>query len=284
MNSFFKTFDGTKLFYSVEGKGPPLIFCYGLVCSKLHWSYQVEYFKKYYTVIWFDYRGHHNSDFPKSESDLTLGNIAHDLECLMDELNLKEAKLLGHSMGVNIVLELYKRAPHRVKAMILANGSARNPLETAFYSNLMQYLFPALDRIYRIAPKIVNLLWKAQGNSSLSHTLVAWAGFNPTLAKKSDIEQYVRMVSEMDIIVTLQLTKDYANYDSLSWLHTIKAPTLIIAGEKDMLIPREAQEMMHQLIPDSHFETIRNGSHCPQMDIPELVNIIIERFLKENKI
>jgi hypothetical protein len=56
---------------------------------------------------------------------------------------------------------------------------------------------------------------------------------------------------------------------------------MIVAGERDYIIPREAQEIMHQLIPGSKFELIRNGSHCPQMDIPELVNVIIERFLAE---
>src|SRR3712207_5900959 len=96
-NGFFKTFDGTRLFYSVEGSGPPLVFCYGLVCSKLHWSYQMDYFRKNHTIIWFDYRGHHRSDNPESPDQLTIANIAHDLEFLFKELKLSKATLLGHS-------------------------------------------------------------------------------------------------------------------------------------------------------------------------------------------
>ncbi len=283
-NGFYKTFDGTRLFYSVEGSGPPLLFCYGLVCSKLHWSYQMDYFKKNYTVIWFDYRGHHRSDAPAKPEALTIDNIAHDIECLMDELHLPKATLLGHSMGVNLVLEFYKRCPQRVEAMVLANGNARGPLETLLRTNFMHMAFPYIYEAYKRHPRLVNLIWKAQGKSKIVPWIVGQLGFNPNLAKSEDIETYVRMLSQMDMIITLQLLKDYETYDATPWLHRIDIPTLIISGENDLIIPREAQEIMHQLIPASKYELIRNGSHCPQMDIPELINIMIERFLAENSL
>ena len=280
-NGFFKTFDGTRLFYSVEGSGPPLVFCYGLVCSKLHWSYQMEYLKKKHTIIWFDYRGHHRSDTPARIESLTIDNMAHDIECLLNELKIPSATLLGHSMGVNLVLDFYKRAPHRVDAMVLANGNARGPLETMFRTNVMYMAFPHIYNAYRKHPWLMNLLWRANGKSKIGPWVVGQLGFNPNLAKAEDIETYVKMVSEMDMIVTLQLLRDYETYDATPWLHRISVPTLIISGEDDLIIPREAQEIMHQLIPGSRYELIRHGSHCPQMDIPELINVMIERFLGE---
>src|SRR3954470_13068582 len=69
-HGFVKSFDGTKLFYSIEGKGKPLVFCYGLVCSSLHWTYQIEHFQQDYKAIWFDYRGHQNSEVPKNLDSL----------------------------------------------------------------------------------------------------------------------------------------------------------------------------------------------------------------------
>lgn len=281
-NGFFKTFDGTRLFYSVEGSGPPLLFCYGLVCSKLHWSYQIEYFKKKHTVIWFDYRGHHRSDTPRDLGKLTISNMARDAECLLGELNIEKATLLGHSMGVNIVLDLFRQAPNRVTAMVLANGNARGPLETMFRTNLMHMAFPHIYNVYQKYPKLMNFIWRANGKTKIGPWIVGQLGFNPNLAKEEDIATYVKMVSQMDMIITLQLLKDYETYDATPWLHQINVPTLVIAGENDMIIPREAQEIMHQLIPSSKYELIRHGSHCPQMDIPELVNIMIERFLREN--
>lgn len=239
----------------------------------------MEYFKKNFTVIWFDYRGHHRSDTPPHAEQLTIANMAHDIECLLDELKISQATLLGHSMGVNVVLEFYHRCPNRVKAMVLANGSARGPLETLLRSNIVQLAFPYIYSLYKKYPRIANFIWKTQGKSRITPWIVGQLGFNPNLSKPEDVETYVRMVTEMDMIITLQLLRDYETYDATPWLHQISVPTLIIAGESDIIIPREAQEIMHQLIPQSQFELIRQGSHCPQMDLPELVNIIIERFL-----
>ncbi|MGZ3699021.1 MAG: alpha/beta fold hydrolase, partial [Bdellovibrionota bacterium] len=70
-HGYVKSFDGTKLFYSVEGRGKPLVFCYGLVCSSLHWTYQIEQFQQTHQAVWFDYRGHQNSEVPKNLNSLT---------------------------------------------------------------------------------------------------------------------------------------------------------------------------------------------------------------------
>ena len=110
-HGYFRSFDGTKLFYSVEGEGKPLIFCYGLVCSSLHWTYQIEHFRKNYKTVWMDYRGHQNSEVPEDISSLTLENLAKDLKLLLDELKIQSAVLLGHSMGVNVVLEFARLFP-----------------------------------------------------------------------------------------------------------------------------------------------------------------------------
>ncbi|MGE4231867.1 MAG: alpha/beta fold hydrolase [Bacteriovoracia bacterium] len=281
-NGFIKSFDGTRIYYSVEGvldDAPPLLFCYGLVCSKLHWSYQMEFFKKKHKVIWLDYRGHHLSELPKNLADLTIQNIVKDIVCLLDELKVPEVVALGHSMGVNVVLEFFNQAPSRIKAMVLANGCARAPLETLLKTNLVQYLLPKFDWLHERYPQVTSGLWKAQGKSPLTSWLVGLLGFNPNLTKSSDIKSYVEMVSKMDFAVVLQILKNYEGFDAFPWLDRINVPTLILSGEKDLVIPKEAQETMHQLIPNSKFELIRNGSHCPQMDIPELVNVLIERFL-----
>src|SRR4051812_321101 len=147
-HGYVKSFDGTKLFYSVEGQGTPIVFCYGLVCSSLHWTYQVEHFQRTHQTVWFDYRGHQNSETPKDLKSLTVENIARDLGMLLDELNIPEAVICGHSMGVNVVLDFYRQQPHRVKAMVLANGTAKRPLETLFHNNALQAGFGLLKKAY----------------------------------------------------------------------------------------------------------------------------------------
>ena len=278
-HGYVKSFDDTKLFYSVEGQGKPLVFCYGLVCSSLHWTYQIEYFRHTHQAIWFDYRGHQNSATPKDMKSLTIENIARDLGTVLDELGVEDAVLLGHSMGVNVVLEFYKLFPNRVAGMILANGTAKRPLETIFRHNIFQTGFYILKKLYERSPALVSFLWRSQKGNPFARTLVALGGFNPHLTPQADIELYVKQVAEMDPSILIHLIENYDSYDATPWLHTVDVPSLIIAGRQDNLIPLEQQELIHQLIPESRLEVVQHGSHCPQMDLPDLVNLRIEKFL-----
>jgi non-heme chloroperoxidase len=280
-HGFVNGFDGTRLFYSTEGEGIPLVFCYGLVCSSLHWTYQIQHFSKKYKTIWFDYRGHHNSAAPTNIKSITLENIARDLNTVLDELEVKEAVFLGHSMGVNVVLEYYRQMPHRVQAMVLANGTARPPLENLFKTNLSILGFEAFRKAQQLTPQLLKKIWKLSETNSLTQSLVSFGGFNPHLTPKEDIELYVKQVAAMDPALLIQLIESYNDYDASAWLHRIQVPTLVMGGELDKMIPVPQQELMAQLIPNSRMDVIRHGSHCPQMDLPELFNMKIEKFLQE---
>ena len=207
--------------------------------------------------------------------------MAKDLTILLDELNIKEAVFLGHSMGVNTVLEFYRQHPHRVKGMVLANGTAKPPLETLFRNNAFQAGFQLLKKLHEKSPELVNVFWKLGKNNPITRSLITLGGFNPHLTPPEDIELYVNQVAEMDPSILIHLIENYDHYDATSWLHTVQVPTLIIGGELDNVIPIEQQELMHQLIPNSRLEKIARGSHCPQMDLPDQLNLQIERFLTE---
>lgn len=280
-HGYVRAEDGTKLFYSIEGKGKPLVFCYGLVCSSLHWTYQIEHFSRNHRAIWMDYRGHGNSEVPRDLKSLTVATLAGDLGIVLDELDVQDAVFLGHSMGVNVVLEFYRRQPHRVAGMVLANGTAKRPLDSIFRSNLLDSGFELLKKVHSKSPSLVEHLWRLQRNNPLARSIVALSGFNPHLTPRDDIQLYVQQVAEMDPSILIHLIEDYHRSDESSWLHRIVAPTLIIAGEQDKVTPLESQELLRQLIPGSRLELIRHGSHCPQMDLPDLVNLKIERFLEE---
>jgi pimeloyl-ACP methyl ester carboxylesterase len=165
--------------------------------------------------------------------------------------------------------------------MVLANGTPRRPLETLFHNNALQAGFRLLKRTYDISPELVEFIWKLQKGNPVARTLMALAGFNPHLTPPEDVQLYLDQVADMDPRVLLYLIENYDTYDATAWLHTIRAPTLILGGENDHAIPIAQQELMHQLIPGSRLEVIRHGSHCPQMDLPELVNLKIEGFLRE---
>ena len=284
-HGYFRSSDGVRLFYSIEGpkNAPPLLFCYGLVCSKLQWKYQMEYFKETHRVIYMDYRGHGQSDTPKDSRTVTIENLARDLLQLLDELSIKSIPVLGHSLGVNIILDLYRIAPTRVKSLVLANGTPKDPFETMFHHNFLQVFFPLIRVFHSMAPELLQKFWASQGTNILNQEFVSMAGFNTKYAKREDINQYLKSTAEVNVNIFLNLLEDFMRYDACHWLHEVKIPTLIIAGERDLITPPLNQRIFHNLIPKSEFHMIPEGSHCPQMEKPELVNAIIKNFLQTPK-
>jgi pimeloyl-ACP methyl ester carboxylesterase len=281
-HGYFRSYDGLKLFYSCRGpkKAPPLLFCYGLVCSKLQWKYQLEYFSKNYRVIYFDYRGHNNSQNPDDPSSMTIETMAKDLATLHDELKLGPVPVVGHSLGVNIILEFYRMYPQKVSALVLANGTPKDPFETMFGHNFLQVAFPLVPAIQKLAPSWLENFWKNQGNSILSQELVALLGFNRKYAKRADINEYLRLTSTVRADLFVQLLNDFTRYDACYWLDQVKVPTLIIGGAKDLITPPINAKKMAKLIPGSVLKIFKDGSHCVQMEQIEAVNSLLEDFFR----
>lgn len=278
---YFRTRDGVRLYYSAEGPkdAPPLLFCYGLVCSKLQWKYQMEFFRQTHRVLYMDYRGHGQSARPKDPSSVTIESCARDILEFLDELMIPNAAVLGHSLGVNIILELYRLAPKRVNTLVLANGTPKDPFETMFHHNFLQVMFPAIRKAHSLFPNALQKFWASQGTNPLNQEFIALAGFNPRYAKREDINEYLRLTAQVDLDIFLNLLEDFMKTDATHWLHEVKAPTLVIAGERDLITPPANQRILSRLIPGAQFHLIPEGSHCPQMEKADLVNQIIASFL-----
>jgi len=280
---YFPSHDGTRIFYSSHGEGEPILFCYGLVGSSQHWSKQVDYFSKTHRTIWFDYRGHGNSDCPDDLSHLSFELITEDMKRLYEELGIKKATLAGHSMGTNVALAFTNRFPNKVDSLILANGTPSKPLDSLFWSQFFSKGLKFAKDAHGKVPKIVKTIWQLQKHNPLVKKIVRWKGFHPTIAEEKEIELFVKNATTVDIEVFLRFLEIYNEFDATSWLHEIKAPTLVISGTQDQVTPPDRQELMHQLIPNSKLISIAHGSHCPQIDLPDHVNLVIEQFLNESK-
>jgi pimeloyl-ACP methyl ester carboxylesterase len=277
---YFRTRDGVRLYYSAEGpkEGEPLLFCYGLVCSPLQWKYQMEHFKKTHRVIFLDYRGHGQSSRPEDAKSVTIESCARDLLELLDELGIPQVSVLGHSLGVNIILDLYRLAPERVKSLVLANGTPKDPFETMFHHNFLQVFFPFIQKAQSAFPDFLQKFWASQGKNPINQEFIARAGFNPKYAKREDINEYLRLTSTVDLDIFLNLLQDFMKTDCTHWLHELNVPTLVIAGDRDLITPLKNQKIFAQLIPGAELQIVAEGSHCPQMEKADYVNSLLEQF------
>ena len=278
----FESFDGTPIYYEVRGSGQPIILCYGIACLINHWVHQLKYFSNEYQTIVFDYRGHHQSPAPADRENLSLEAIAKDIKGLADHLGIEKASFWGHSYGVQILLKLYDMHPELVANMVFINGFASNPINGMFGVDAVPHVFKLFKEGYKSFPDALSFLWKNAVTNPLAIPLSALAGgFNLSLTRIKDIEVYARGVASMDLDVFITLFEHMMSYDGTDVLDKIDVPVLILSGSKDGVTPMSYQESMHERIKGSEFLRIPYGSHCTQLDLPDFVNLRIEKFLNQ---
>ena len=275
--------DGTPIYYEVRGTGEPIIFIYGIACLMNHWHLQVEHFSKTHQVILFDIRGHHKSTPVANLENFTFEHFAFDIKSLMNHLGLKKAHFAGHSFGVPYLIKTYEQFPELFMSMTFINGFARNPLKKLFGLDFVEPVFNFLREQHRKSPDLWNNLWRGMIDNPIAFQVAALAGgFNLRLTQFKDIEMYCRGVSRLELIYFFPLFEQLLRFDGTSLLPNISCPTLIIAGDTDMLTPISFQKEMHDQIKGSDFLLIPYGSHCSQLDFPDFVNLKMTEFLTKN--
>ena len=278
----FRSFDGTRIYYEVRGEGFPIILNYGIGCLINHWRPQIKHFSQNFKVIAYDYRGHHRSEIPENREHLSIDAMAQDLKGLMDHLEIHQASLWAHSFGVQMLIRFYDLFPELVHDMAFVNGFAQNPLQGMFGSaDLTTGAFQIIKSGYQVLPETLSFLWKTAIQNPLAiHFAALTGGFNLQLTSLKDIEIYARGIASMDLNVFITLFESMLHYDGKPVLERVLVPVIIIGGKKDSVTPQKHQEEMHRLIKGSDFFMVPYGSHCTQLDMPDLVNLKIERFLR----
>lgn len=277
----FRSFDGTEIYYEDRGEGEPIILVYGLACLINHWHHQIRYFSQSKRVISFDLRGHHRSETPADLKALNINAMAEDVRCLMEHLKIPSAHLMGHSNGVSILVRLGAKYPEKVQSLALINGFVTNPIQGMFGLDVIEPLFYFVKNNYEKYPLIWDSLWKVSVENPLSIVLSGLAGgFNLNLTEFKDIEIYARGVAQLPFKTFLGLFEDVIEFDGTEDARCIKAPTLIISGEKDSVTPPAQQNRLRQLIEGSELSMVPYGSHCCQLDFPDYVNLKTETHMR----
>ncbi len=280
---FATSFDGTPIFFEVRGEGKPLVLCYGIGCLMNHWHHQVKFFASRYQVIMLDYRGHHQSPIPVSHDNLSIDGCVEDIRAVVNHLGIKKASFWGHSWGTQLLVRAYDLFPELIDNLVFVNGFVKNPIAGMFGTDLPETAFELLKRGYTTLPETSSYLWRKLVFNPLTVKMTQLAGgFNPQLTAVKDIEVYLKGVASINVKVFIRLFEAMMNYDGTQVMERIQIPTLIIAGEKDLVTPLKFQDTMHKRIKTSELTKVPFGSHCTMLDMPEFVNIRIEKFLKDH--
>lgn len=287
-NNFLTTRDGEKIFYSTnfkpgEHKEPVIIFNYGLVCSNFHWSKQLPFFEEQgYSIIIHDYRGHYQSTGMDNLENITFENITGDIEELLIHLGVDKTIMVGHSMGANISLEYALRNPDHILGLVLISGTVIPVKNIMFDSNVMEIATPYLETLMKKYPKIFETVWGSSGMNPIIKKIVHFSGFNAKTVPAEFVEIYLNKLGKLGPQLFFQLFDQLSKHNVLSKLNTLVAPTLIIGGDRDNVIPNHLQFTLKQQIDNSELYILRKGSHVPQVDFPDFINERILYFIRES--
>lgn len=285
--NFYKTEDNEQIFfvknfYDLDPKKPVLVFNYGLVCSNHHWKFQTKFFDELgYQIVIHDYRGHFQSTGAHDVKKITFPQMAADIAGLCQFLKISEAIMLGHSMGVNICLQLAKDFPALVKGMVLISGTFINVKDVMFDSNLMEFITPIAALGLEKYPETFNNIWSKGGINPVLREIIHTTGFNRNKVSKEFIEIYLNRVGQLGAEVFFQLFNEMTRQNIMGSLEQMGMPTLVIGGHKDNVIPNHLQRTLANLLPKSETYFLKEGSHVPQADYPDIINERIDLFLKQ---
>ena len=283
--NFYKTDDNEQIFYvknfrEFDDSKKTLVLNYGLVCSNHHWRYQADYFdERGYQILMHDYRGHFKSSGRHNLKMITFPQMAMDIHGLCGFLGINKAYFLGHSMGVNVTLQVAKDYPQLVQGMVLISGTFMPVNDVMFDSNIMEFITPSLEAGLKKYPEFAAKIWSSSGMNPLVKHIIHTTGFNKEKVSKEFIEIYLNRVGQLGPELFFQLFNEMGRQNITSSLDRMTMPSLIIGGQKDNVIPNHLQRTLASILPNSETYFFPSGSHVPQADFPEQINERIALFV-----
>lgn len=280
------TVNGGKLFYQTFGKtGHPLLILHGGPGLGCHYLLpQMSELKKFSFAIFYDQRGTGNSTSTNSWQANPFETYCDDIDHLRKAFGFKKISLLGHSFG-GVFASLYASSfPQHVDTIIYVNSV---PISSTAYLEFVKHRTQIvdenkskLDAIRQTAdflqgnPEIIEKFYRIYFKNYFSKPHLA-----NTLSLTMTPEAAINNFKIYDFFYSYIQKHSFNFYEKLNQFNK---PTLIIAGDKD-IIPMRYMEQLHESIPGSTYKIIENCGHFPYIDQPEILFENIKQFLK-NKI
>jgi pimeloyl-ACP methyl ester carboxylesterase len=280
--SFAAASDGTRIWWRSAGSGEPAcLLVDGIACAGFIWRDLFPSLARRRRTLHFHYRGHGHSDVPRDPEAVGLEDAVSDLLAVLDAAGERSAVLLGHSIGVQVCLEAHRRAPERVRGLVLLCGSPGRPLETFHGRRTLAQVFPFVERLVLAAPSAARWAFKNAVPTEAALQLGPWLEVNRYLLRRGDLERYLQDVAEVDPEVFVRMLTSAARHDASGHLPRVRAPTLIVAGARDGWTPLPLSRRMHETIAGSELLVLPEGTHTAPLEYPAVVRERVEVFLSE---
>ncbi len=245
------------------GNGTPLLLIHGFPLDRTLWAAQTRGLRDVARVIVPDLRGLGESGMPTG--DTTVDTYADDCAALLDSLGVKNAVAAGLSMGGYIAFAFYRKFPHRVRALILANTKAGADSPEGKKGRDDNAALAREKGAGAIAERMLPKMLTPKG-----------AAERPDLTKS--VNEMMSRQSVTGVGGALMAMRDRP--DSTPMLAQISVPTLVITGAEDTLIPPTESELMRNGIRGARLVVIDGAAHLSNVEQPDAFNRAVKEFLQ----
>jgi pimeloyl-ACP methyl ester carboxylesterase len=247
--------NGHDLHYEQRGQGEPLLLIMGMSGTHLTWGEPfLELLERDFALTVYDHRGVGKSS--RTEAGYSIADLADDAAALLGELGLDSAHVLGISMGGMVAQELALRHPERVRTLTLGctysggEGSALTAPEVG------QRLFGAMQSGDR--ERALRTGWEVNVSRAYAANDDAYAVF-----------RQAALDLPVPVPVIMGQAQAIGSHDTLERLREIGAPTLVVHGTEDEMLPVANARLIADRIPGARLEIFDGIGHLFWVEEPE---------------
>jgi len=239
---------GVRLRYAEQGdpQGEAVILLHGLSDSWFSFSRILPLLPSSLHVFALDQRGQGDSDRPAS--GYTMADLGDDVLAFMDTMHLRQATIIGHSMGSFVAQRVAIIAPERVRRLVLI-GSATTPRN---------------DVVVAVQREVASL------PDTLPNAFVHDFQYSTIHAPVPDtfMQRAIRESGKVPTRVARALLDGMLASGDSARLGGIRVPALILWGERDAIFPRREQQLLQSRIAGSEMRLYPGIGHAPHWEAP----------------
>ena len=252
-----------RLYVEEHGEGKPLLLIEGLGQSMWVWREQVPVFARRHRTIAFDTRGTGRSYVP--DEPYGIDELAQDAA---DILEGRAAHVVGLSMGGYVALTLALARPELVHSLVLAGTGAGGPDRV-----------PRPQAVRDAYVAAIGLPFDEYGRRTMPMTFArGWTERNPERFEEILAARLEFPTPEKTLEAHLQVC--YGFYARASEVERIDAPSLVLHGDEDMVVPVENGRMLAARLPNARHVELRGRGHNLPLEDPETFNRLVLEFLE----
>jgi len=262
---------GARIYYEETGKGTPILFIHEFGGDHRSWDNQMRHFGRSWRCITWAARGYPGSDAPDDEKLYGQEFFNRDAIAVLDAAGIKQAHIVGLSMGGYTALMLAAKFPDRILSCTAAGAGSGSPKATrAQFIEECRASAAQFDRAGKLNAE-------AMGLSPTRVQLqvkdpIGWQTFVRNLAEHAPH-------AAAKTLRTVQAGRA-SLYDTESELKGIKAPVLLLVGDEDEPC-LDVNLWMKRLMPNARLAMLPGSGHAINLEEPALFNKFVEQFLAD---